>query len=218
MPLRLLAATSLAFALSAVPAPAATLDPLKPCYVSTGTATEQLEDVVVHGVSFTPETTVYVYRDGIAYGDAPTDAVGDFTLFVDAPHQPKGERPFTITATDGVNTVSVQSRVTNLAVFVRPRRAAPSRRVRFRGRGFMQAAPVYAHYLYRNREHKTVQLAPAPAAPCGTFSAKRRQIPVKNARTGRWTVQIDQKKAYSEQPDPVWVRLPITVRETFGLL
>ena len=41
----------------------------------------------------------------------------------------------------GSNWLAAQSRVTNLAVNVRPRRAPPSRRVRFRGRGFMQTGP-----------------------------------------------------------------------------
>ena len=218
MAVRLVATTALAIALSAAPAPAATLAPLKACYVSAGPAGDQLENVTVHGVAFTPESFVGVYRDGVLYDNAPTDAVGDFTLLVDAPHQDKSERAFTITVTDGVNTVSTQSRVTNLAVYVRPRRAAPSRRVRFRGRGFMQLAPVYAHYLYRDKEQKTVRLAPETAGPCGTFSVKRRQIPVKNPRTGRWTVQIDQKRAYDPQPDPVWVQLPIDVSETFAVL
>ena len=105
--------------------------------------------------------------------------------------------------------------MTNLAVFVRPKRAAPSRRVRFRGRGFLQPGPVYAHYLYGGKVQKTVRLARHSTAPCGTFDVKRRQIPVKNARTGRWIVQMDQKKAYDPAPDPVWVRLPIRVTEVF---
>jgi hypothetical protein len=218
MTLRLLAATSLALALSAVPASAATLDPLDECYVSTGKATEELEDVSVRGVSFLPSSTVNVYRDGVFYGDALTDAVGNFMRWVDAPYQEKGERPFTITATDGVNTISVQSRVTNLAVFVRPRRAEPSRRVRFRGRGFMETGPVYAHYLFGDELKKTVRLAGGTEGPCGTFTARRRQIPIENPSTGRWIVQIDQQKEYSAEPEPVWVRLPIKVSESFGLL
>jgi hypothetical protein len=212
--LRLFAATLLALALSAVPAAAATLDPLKACYVSTGTDTADLEDVTVRGQGFAPNAKVDVYRDGVVYASAPTDPVGDFTLFVDAPYQQEGERAFTITATDGVTTLSAQSRVTNLAVYVRPKRAAPSRRVRFRGRGFMQPAPVYAHYLYGDTLKKTVRLASGTDGPCGTFTAMRRQIPIENPRTGRWTVQIDQKAEYTEQPDPVWVQLPIRVSET----
>jgi hypothetical protein len=215
MPVRLLAATSLALAFSAAPAQAATLASLKPCYASTGLAGEQRENVVVRGDSFTPMSTVEVLIDGVVVGSAPTGTVGEFGLEVDAPFQPRGERAFTLEARDGVNAVAAQSRVTNLAVFVRPKRTAPSRRVRFRGRGFMQLAPIYAHYLYGGSEQTTVRLAPRSAAPCGTFSAKRRQIPIDEPRTGRWIVQIDQRKAYAPEPDPVWVRLPIHVSEVF---
>jgi hypothetical protein len=215
MPFRLIAATSLTLALSAAPASAATLGPVDPCYVSTGPASDEREDVVVRGDGFAPLGTVVVLVDGVEAGSAPSGTVGEFELIVDAPHQPAGERAFTVTATDGANTATVQSRVTNLAVFVRPRRAAPSRRVRFRGRGFMEPAPVYAHYLYGARPQKTVRLARESVQPCGTFDVKRRQIPVENAKTGRWIVQIDQKKAYAPEPDPVWVRLPIRVSEIF---
>ncbi len=154
--------------------------------------------------------------DGAPVFSTSTDAVGDFAVRVDAPYQSRGERPFTLEVRDGVNWLAAQSRVTNLAVNVRPRRAPPSNRVRFRGRGFMQTGPVYAHYLYGRKLQKTVRLAAGSNPPCGTFSVKRRQIPVENARTGSWMIQIDQKKAYDPQPDPVWVRLPIEVSETFG--
>jgi hypothetical protein len=218
MAVRVVAVTALVLAVAAAPARAAELAPLKPCYVSTGPATDQLENVTVAGKDFTPATTVEVLIDGTFVTSVSTDAVGDFSVLVDAPYQSRGERPFTVEVRDGVNWLAAQSRVTNLAVSVRPRQAPPSRRVRFRGRGFMQAGPVYAHYLYRSKLQKTVRLAPRSVEPCGTFSVKRRQIPVENPRTGRWMVQIDQKQDYSEQPDPVWVRLPIVVSETFGRL
>jgi hypothetical protein len=215
MAVRVTAVTALAFAMPAAAAPAATLGPLKACYVSTGPATQERENVTVRGTSFVPNTKVEVLVDGVSVASAPTDAVGDFTVFVDAPHQPGGERRFTLEARDGVSAVSLQSRVSNLTVTVRPRRSAPSRRVRFRGRGFMEPRPVYAHYLYGGQLQKTVRLARRTTAPCGTFRVKRRQIPVDNPRTGRWTVQIDQKTAYAPEPDPVWVRLPIDVSEMF---
>jgi len=213
MPFRLLLSTAIALALTAAPAAAATLSALKPCYVSAGRADERRETITVSGDSFTPESTVEVLIDGKVVGSAPTGTVGEFEFFVPAPFQKRGEKAFTVTARDAVSAVTLQSRVTNLAVFVRPKTARPSRRVRFRGRGFMLDAPVYAHYLYGGREEKTVRLARRTSGPCGTFKVKRRQIPIDNPRTGRWVVQIDQHKAYSEQPDPVLVRLPIDVRE-----
>ena len=217
MAVRIVAVTALVIAVAAAPArAAAALDPLEPCYVSTGPATERREKVTVRGTDLLPNATVEVLIDGISVYRPSTDAVGDFTVLVDAPYQPRGERPFTLEVHDGVSRLAAQSRVTNLAVSVRPRQAPPSSRVRFRGRGFTQKGAVYAHYLYGHKLQKTVRLAAGSNSPCGTFSVKRRQIPVENARTGRWTVQIDQKKAYDLQPDPVWVRLPIKVSESFG--
>ena len=215
MPLRLLSATALALALSASPAAAATLAELKPCYVSAGEADGERETVVVAGDGFAAMSTVEVLFDGVAQGSAPTGSVGEFEIRLPAPYQRSGERAFTLAARDGVNSVVTQSRVTDLDVAMRPKRAAPSRKVRFRGRGFTLQAAVFAHYLFGGTEQKTVRLAKTSTAPCGTFKVKRRQIPVAHARTGRWIVQVDQKRAYSPQPDPVWVRLPIQVEEVF---
>ena len=215
MPLRLLLATALAFGVTAAPAAAATLFPLNPCYVSAGRADEQRETVVIRGDSFEPLVNVEVLVDGVLIGIAPTDAVGVFTFWMPAPFQKQGERAFTVTARDDVNVLSVQSRVTRLAVVVRPKTAPPSRRVRFRGRGFMRGGPVYAHYVFDGREQKTVSLARRTRGRCGRFKARRRQIPIDDPRTGRWVVQVDQHKTYSREPDPVLVRLPIDVTEVF---
>ncbi|HWM11055.1 MAG TPA: hypothetical protein VNO82_16990 [Solirubrobacteraceae bacterium] len=219
MTFRLLAAALLAFALAASPASAAgTLAPLDPCYVSAGRSTEQLEDIVVAGEGFSPIWTVEVLIDGVVVETAPTGSIGEFSRVVDAPYRERGERAFTLTVQDAGNpatAVSTQSRVTNLAVSMRPRKAAPNRRVSYRGRGFTEPAPVFAHYLYGGREQRTVRFARHATGPCGTFDVRRRQIPVDGARTGRWLVQVDQKRAYAAEPDPVWVRLPITVVEVF---
>lgn len=213
MPLRLILATALALGLTAAPAAAAELVRLKSCYVSAGRADEQRETVMVKGKLFEPLSDVQVLFDDrlIAWS---TDPVGEFQLFLPAPFQRSGERAFTVTASDGVNVVTAQTRVTNLSVFVRPRTARPSQRVRFRGRGFLLPRPVYAHYLFGGREQKTVRIARRTRGPCGTFRARRRQIPIDNPRTGRWTVQFDQHRTYSREPKPVLVRLPIDVRET----
>ncbi len=218
MTFRLLAAALLALALAASPAVAQTLEPLHPCYVSAGRSTEQLEDIEVKGEGFSPIWTVEVLIDGVVVETAPTGSVGEFSRVVDAPYRERGERAFTLTVQDAgapASAISTQSRVTNLAVSMRPRRAAPNRRVRYRGRGFTEPAPVFAHYLYGMREQKTVRFARQATGPCGTFDVRRRQIPVDGARTGRWLVQVDQKRAYAPEPDPVWVRLPITVVEVF---
>jgi hypothetical protein len=211
--LRLLAATCLGLTLLAAPASAATVEDLKPCYVSAGRADEDREEILIRGTDFTQVSTVDVLFDGELMGNAPTGSIGEFEIRLPAPFLAKGEREVVVTVRDAATQVDKLTRVTNLAMTVRPKRAAPGRRVRFRGRGFTEPAPVFAHYLFGGKEQKTVRLARRSTAPCGTFSVKRRLIPVDNARTGRWMMQVDQKRAFSPEPDPVWVRRPIDVVE-----
>jgi Bacterial Ig domain len=211
--LRLAALTVLCLGLAASPAAAATVEPLKPCYVSAGPADAERETVLIRGDGFAQVSVVEVLFDGVVMGSAQTGSVGEFEIRLPAPHQPAGERPFTVTVRDGANEVSQPTRVTNLGMTIKPRRASPRRRVRFRGRGFTRDARVFAHYLFGGEEQKTVRLARRSNGPCGTFSARRRLIPVENARAGRWVLQVDQKRAYAPEPDPVWVRRPIDVVE-----
>jgi hypothetical protein len=208
---RSLAFTCVWFALLAAPAAAATVEDLKPCYVSAGEAEDEREQIVIRGIDFTLESTVDVLFDGVLMGSAPTGSIGEFEIRFPAPFQRKGERRVVVSVRDAVTQVDKVTRVTNLAMRVSPREATPSRRVRISGRGFTQAAPVFAHYVFGGREQKTVRLARRSTAPCGTFSVKRRLLPIVNARNGRWIMQVDQKRAYSPEPDPVWVRRPIVV-------
>jgi hypothetical protein len=134
---------------------------------------------------------------------------------VQAPFQARGQRLFTLSITDNTNpalALSAQSLVTALDVRVTPGNARPSRRVRFRGRGFTGDAPaVYAHYVRKGKLRKTVSLG-TPQAPCGRVSVKRRQIPIKRPAVGRWTLQVDNQPFYSAEPLSVFVRLAIAVR------
>jgi hypothetical protein len=209
--LRSLAATCVCFALLAVPASAATVQDLEPCYVSAGEAEDARETIEIKGVDFAQESTVDVLFDGVLMGVAPTGSTGEFAISFPAPFLLKGERPLVVTVRDAAQQVDKVTRITNLAMRVSPRRAAPGQRVRFRGRGFTQPAPVFAHYVFGGKEQKTVRLARRSTSPCGTFNVKRRLIPIDNARNGRWIMQVDQKRAYSPEPDPVWVRRPIVV-------
>jgi hypothetical protein len=211
--LRLLAATVLCFALAAVAASAATVEDLKPCYVSAGRADDERERILIRGTDFTQVSTIEVLFDGVVMGSAPTGSIGEFEIELPVPFHAKGERAMVVTVRDAANEVSKTTRVTNLGMTVKPRRVSPRRRVRFRGRGFTQDAPVFAHYLYRGELQRTVRFARASTTPCGTFSVKRRLIPVDGARPGRWMLQVDQKREYAPEPDPVWVRRPIDVTE-----
>jgi hypothetical protein len=137
---------------------------------------------------------------------------------VPAPFEGLDEHQFTLTIFENqnpdLNNVSATARVTNLAVTLRPRRAQPSRKVRFNGRGFTMAAPVYGHYLFGGKLRKTVRFVTAPQTPCGIFHARRRQIPVKHPANGQWILQVDQQKRYSPHPATNMQRVIIRVRQS----
>jgi hypothetical protein len=192
---------------------AATLQPLKPCYRSVDQSTRESVPVVADG--FTPGETVTVSIDGIVVNtDVIADQDGRISGAVTAPYEARGERPFTITVTDAQhpeNTATTASRVAALDARLKPRRARPSSRVRFLGRGFVDGTAIFGHYLRAGKLRKTVLLG-APVGPCGRLDAMHRQIPVRRPATGRWTLQIDNQPEYSPRPASVFVRLAITVR------
>ena len=211
--LRVAVLTVLLLAFAAAPAAAATVEPLKACYVSAGLTDAERETVLIRGSDFGQLGAVEVLFDGVVMGSALTGSIGEFEIRLPAPFQELGERPFTVTVRDATAEVSQTTRVTDLAMTVRPRRATPRRRVRIRGRGFTRNAPIFAHYVFDDEDQLTVRLARRATGPCGTFDVKRRLLPIENAANGRWFMQVDQKRSYSAEPDPVWVRRPIIVRE-----
>jgi hypothetical protein len=212
----LLAAAVILGWMGTVSARAATLDPLKPCYVSVDQSSR--EPVQVNAGGFAPGSSVAVAIDGenLQSGLAVLPD-GTISGSVAAPFQAAGQRPFTLSVTEEgnpANTVAASSLVTALSLRVKPKRAAPRKRVRFIGRGFTSGLPVFGHYVFGGKLRKTVRFG-VPAGPCGTFDVKRRQIPVKKPRTGRWTLQADTARAYSKDPETVFVRLAITVKRVF---
>ena len=221
MLLRALIATTLATVALAAPAAAATVDALKPCYASDGPANDQREMIRVHAAGFTPESVLDLYIEGQLVDSGIADEFGETRASIPAPFQGRaggGERPFTLAVVERdnpVNVASTASRVTNLAVTLRPNPAKPSRRVRFRGRGFTKQAPVFAHYVFGGELQKTVRLVRRPIGDCGVFRVKRRQIPIRKARVGDWTLQIDQQRRWAERPASNMQRMTIKVRETF---
>jgi hypothetical protein len=218
MGIRLLAVTALALGATAAPAAAATVAPLKPCYVSAGDAPENRENVYIVGSGFTPGEAVDILVDGILVNSPTTDMDGNVAGTIDAPFRAAGEARFSVVLRDQSNPVlaaTVTSRVTDLDVRMRPRETEPSERVRLRGRGFTRDAPIFAHYVFDGERQKRVRLAQRPTGPCGTFTARRRQIPIDNPRSGEWTIQIDQRRRYSPEPRPVWVQIPVTVEREF---
>jgi hypothetical protein len=218
---RVLPLAALLVLAAATPAWAApTLDPLKPCYVSDGTAPVQRETIHIHATGFTPAAHVDLKFDNQFYATGLSDIAGAVTANVPVPPQAIGQRPFTLTLQEQENTanfVTATSLVTNLSVTLRPKRARPSRKVRFSGRGFTKTLPVYGHYLFGGKVRKTVRLATRPTQPCGIFHTRRRQIPLKHAATGSWILQVDQQRRYSAHPasnvQPVIIRVTKTLKK-----
>jgi hypothetical protein len=192
------------------------LDPLKLCYVSVQTApgVYSTEKFTVRGYDFPPSSQVDLSVDGsVVYHDVSVDSQGVIApQIVRAPVIRKGQRPFTVTAVDEDATyvlASQTTRVSALAVTVKPPRARPAQRVRFHGRGFTDTGGIYAHYLRRGDLVRTVRLARAASGACGTFTAKRRQFPFR-PRRGTYLVQIDQHRRLTD--DGPLVKLIIDVR------
>jgi hypothetical protein len=193
------------------------------CYVSAGADPIQREVIQVGAEGFAPGAPVDVLLDGVpadADGDGIADSVsadpaGRVEGSLRAPHQAAGERPVTIVLSqrdDPANRVTAVSRVTALSLTLTPAEAAPSKRVRFRGRGFMAQRSVWAHYVFKGKSRRTVRLAQRPRGSCGTFSVRRRQIPITRPSIGRWTLQVDQQRTYSPLPQSVSVRMFIDVQ------
>jgi hypothetical protein len=201
---RLLLATALLTLSLAAPAAAApTMDPLKPCYASDGEGPTERETIHVHAIGFTPAAVVDLSLDGVPQITGQADINGALTGQIPAPFQGIGQRPFTLSLHERdnpANIVSATALVTNLSVTLRPKRARPSRKVRFSGRGFTKDKPIYGHYVFGGKVRKTVRLAGAPVQPCGIFHAKRRQIPVRRPAVGDWILQVDQQRGYSPRP------------------
>jgi hypothetical protein len=194
------------------------LDPLKPCYVAVQTTmdTYSTESMLIGGHGFSPDSTVDVSVDGeMVLAGQRVDSAGVLPgQLASAPIITDGERPFSVTLTERgapYNLVTSSSKVSALTVKVRPKRAAPSHRVRFRGRGFTSTGAIYAHYLRRGKLRRTVRLAKAPKGDCGTFSVRRPQFPFR-PRQGVWRVQVDQRHRLTDEGPLVNLRIDVRRR------
>jgi hypothetical protein len=221
MTTRLVGAALAALALLPATAQAAALAPLKPCYISVTqpTGSKVTEPLDLAGNGFTAGSLVDVSFNGRLDRTIQADAAGNLPpQSLQSPYQAKGQGTFTLTAAERgnpANTVALPSRTTALTLKLKPKRARPSTRIRFKGAGFTAQKAVWAHYLYKGKVRKTVRLVKRIKNPCGTFSVKRRQIPIKRPKLGVWRLQVDQQKRYSRAPDGVNVRADIKVQKVF---
>ena len=209
-------------------AEAATIQPLKPCYVTAGSeGAQQTEGVPISAAGFTANSKVdlAVTLDGESYmtlAGLQTDPAGNLNVAAEqlgAPWVARGIHEFVLTLTEHANpanTVSASSKTTALGLGVKPRRARPSRTIRFKGSGFTAPKAVYAHYVYKKKLKKTVRMV-RRTGTCGSWIAHRPQIPVNDPKPGVWTVQFDQSRKYIDASkegnalDSVFVRLGISV-------
>jgi hypothetical protein len=216
---RVIVATAFVLLSLAAPAQAqVTMTPLKPCYVSDGDLPTQREAIAVHATGFAPLAALTLQIDGQPVATGMSGAFGEADASVPAPFEGRNEHEFTLAVIENQNpnnAVTGISRVSNLAVTLKPRVAAPSRKVRFSGRGFTAAAPVFGHYVFGGKVRKTVRFAPQSGVPCGTFHARRRQIPLKNPAFGKWILQVDQQRRYAALPATNAQRVIIHVQKTF---
>jgi hypothetical protein len=144
-------------------------------------------------------------------------------LVIPAPFIKTGSGDFTVTLTEQgnpANTASVVGRHTALGVKVKPKRAKPSKKIRFSGAGFTQDKPVYAHYVFNGKLKRTVKMSGNPNS-CGEWKKRAQQIPVNDPSTGIWTVQFDQLRKYknpakTQDFKSVFVQLRISVTRVFG--
>jgi hypothetical protein len=214
--------------LIALAAPAAaqavpTIAPLKPCYVTADTDVgPQSEGVQISATGFTPNSKVDLALDGVPYpagNGLQTGPAGELTLLepIPAPFVQRGSRTFTITLTEQgnpANTVSATAKSTALGVAVKPKRSAPSDKVRFKGLGFTEERPIFAHYIYKGKVRKTVRMARRPRE-CGGFRVRRRQIAVRNPGLGVWTIQFDQSRRFVDPAVTpivfVWLKIRVTL-------
>lgn len=232
MSFRTFAASGALLIALAVPAAAeaATIAPLeKACYVTAGTrANPQGEGVKLVASGFTPNSLVDLAIDGqVLEAGLQTDAngaIGDLSpLVIAAPFIKRGSGDFTVSLTEQgnpANTASVVGRHTALGVKVKPKRAEPSKKIRFTGAGFTQDKPVYAHYVFNGKLKRTVKMSGNPNS-CGEWKKRAQQIPVNDPSTGIWTVQFDQLKKYKNPANggtfnSVFVQLRISVTRVFG--
>jgi hypothetical protein len=227
MPSRVSVVAGILFVVLAAPASAQvapTIEPLKPCYVTAGTAAHpQGEGVGVSAQGFTANSRVDLTVNG-----QPLEG-GSSNLQVDAngvlpplkpfpaPFVRSGSQDFTVTLAEQnnpANTVTATAKSTRLGVKIRPTSARPSQRISFKGRGFTAEKPVYAHYTRGGRQIERVRMA-RRTGECGTWSVRRPQFPMKDPDQGTWFVQFDQSKQYKDGTrgtlESVYVRVKIKV-------
>jgi len=207
---RLAACAALAVATSGVAAAqgsAATIAVGSPCVVNANPA--EGTPMAVAGADFTAGDTINVTSTtGDAFSTLPITVAADgtWTTIMPAPTLSTlgpGAQTFTLQAmdeTDGVTTATTTVAVANLAVAWSPAEAKPKKKVTWSFSGFTPGAPVYAHYLHRNKVIATASFGHT-SGPCGLLKKRAVFFPG-HSKYSTYKMQIDDSHHYSAKALP----------------
>ena len=192
-------------------AQASTLAVDAPCYLEN-------TSVSATGTGFTAGGPVNFSFDGQLSASGTADTSGNFTQPLTAPLLPAGslQHTFSLAAQDQTNpalAATAAVTVTKLAATLKPRRAKPTRKVRFGIHGMPPGRPVYLHYVFHGKQRARVKMGTAKA-PCGTLTARKRFFPMRRPAIGVWTFQLDPQKRYSKHTLPR-IAARVTIFRTF---
>jgi hypothetical protein len=199
-----LALAAVPAALSAAPVIATDATCLRPGQEATGGLISPPLNVT--GSGFSPNAAVRITR-GASSRLAFVGADGTFAEQVSVldrltARAPRAA-PLDVVAVDPILGASNTLRIWTapLAFAATPKQTRPSATVTFRFSGFAPDGPIYAHYRFGGKLRATVSMGRA-SDPCGLLTAKRDQIPVRDANIGRWKVQFSQSKTFRARTVP----------------
>jgi hypothetical protein len=194
------AAILLVLAAAPAPASAATVAPTSSCtrYVDTQPPVPTLG---VRTSGWAPGAPLTFKVGGRVVGTATADATGAFASSAPqfVPPAPAGNfQTTTLSAEDGSGTVaSVGMNLVRLAIVV-PRRAAPSKRVKYKAFGFRADTRLYL-FIRRGGKVKGRFLLGRPRGQCGRLTKRMRYMPLKRWTAGRYEYWASNDARFSTQ-------------------
>lgn len=200
---RLLPALPLTLLLLPAAAHGAAVQTDRTCYLQTGKT-----NVTISGNGFTPGRPYSVSLDGTALqgGLGAMDAAGAMQGAFPPPAlaEDELERQFTVEVASDALVASSVFTVTVLKADFSPSAGDPKKlKVRFSVAGFGLAThnpDVYVHYISPSGKlRETVRLGKA-TGQCGRIvrTAKRRLFPFASPKLGKWQLQFDTSKSFTE--------------------
>lgn len=143
-----------------------------------------------------------------------TDGTGAFsTTFLTPNNQTFTPQQLVLTGTDSANpavTASLPFQVVRYGSNL-PLNGKPSAKTTWRFAGFI-GGTIYGHFRFGGKTIVNHRFGKAQGV-CGTLTSRTRRLPARS-RPGRWTLQIDMRKSYSDATRPR-VKATFTIRRTF---